>query len=222
MCNEFWILTVLIIGGVLGGAVNRVLGKPDDTPPPSWARSILVGFAASFLVPLFLNMISSDLIKRPNGAGFADLLVLLGFSLVAAISSTAFIRTLSDRVLQEAKLAQREAAEAKAGVTNVQKTMQPIVDKETESDSLADEAKPLMAESQPQTDDMMLLKALTGGRWALRSQSGLAKETGIDPVATSQHLETLLAQGMVGRTTTRNGPRWFITEAGRERVHGGT
>jgi len=66
------------------------------------------------------------------------LLVLLGFCLVAAISSTAFIRTLSDRILTEARQARRDAAEAKGDAAEVKEAVQPLMVKETEQDETAD------------------------------------------------------------------------------------
>src|SRR5262245_59250815 len=100
-----WIVAVILAAGVFGGFVNFYLSKPDDIPAPSKVRSVLVGTAASFLVPLFLNMISSNLVDLIKGGDNSKLLILLGFCLVAAISSTSFIRTISDRVLAEAKQA---------------------------------------------------------------------------------------------------------------------
>ncbi len=207
------IIATLVTAGIFGGVVNYLLAKPEDVPPRSLIRSIVVGLAASFLVPLFLNMISSNLLEQIKSGDTSRLLILSGFSLVAAISSTAFIRTLSDRVLREAKEAKKEAQEARIEVTKVHKELQPFVAKETETDEPGEARS-----AAPLTSEQRLLKALTGGRWVLRSQRGLAKETEIDPVEVAQLLEQLTSQGMVGRRTSANGPRWFITETGRARL----
>jgi hypothetical protein len=129
MVNHFLLVVGIMLGaGVLGGIVNFHLAKPDDVPPPNLARSIIVGTAASLLVPLFLNMISSDLLDKIKGGDEVKPFVLLGFCLVAAISSTAFIRTLSDRVLDEAKQATKAAKEAKADVRQVDRKIEIIED----------------------------------------------------------------------------------------------
>jgi YLATT-like protein len=52
-------------------------------------RSVLVGTAASLLVLLFLNMISSNPVDLIKCGDDSKLLILLGVCLVAAISSTA-------------------------------------------------------------------------------------------------------------------------------------
>jgi len=54
--------------------------SPDKS---SLLRSLVIGIGASFLVPLFLNMISSDLMRQMDqDAG--KLLVFVGFCLIAA------------------------------------------------------------------------------------------------------------------------------------------
>jgi hypothetical protein len=68
MINPMWkIVGVILGGGAFGGLVNFYLSRPDDVPPPAKARSIVVGIAASLLVPLFLNMISNNLIDLIKG-----------------------------------------------------------------------------------------------------------------------------------------------------------
>jgi hypothetical protein len=211
------VVGTILAAGVFGGFVNFYLSKPDDVPTPSKLRSVVVGTAASFLVPLFLNMISSNLIELIRAGDTSKLLVLLGFCLVAAISSTAFIRTLSDRVLSEARQAKKEVQEARAELTEVQSAIQPIVAKETESDRapVSDVVVPMAS-----TDEQRILKALSGGRWALRSQSGLAKETALDSALVARLLNELRTAGLVGARTRENGTRWFITDAGRDRLGG--
>src|SRR5437867_2893388 len=136
-----WILILIMVAaGLLGGAVNHFLSQETDPNQKYLGRSLWVGLAASFMVPLFLNMISSNLIDsiRGNATTPADkskLFVFAGFCLVAAISSRAFIRTLSDRVLREAKEAKEQAIQANANVAEVKLEIEPIVAKETETES---------------------------------------------------------------------------------------
>ena len=208
------IIGVMLGAGVFGGFVNFYLSKPDDIPVPSRIRSVLVGTAASFLVPLFLNMISSNLIDLIQGGDSSKLLILLGFCLVAAISSTAFIRTISDRVLNEAKQAKAVAQTASEQVAEVQADIKPIVAKETEQD----ESVTAALAAAPSTDEGKILKALAAGPWVLRSQGGLAKETSLDSGDVARLLFAMGQQGLVGKRSTKNGARWFITDEGRQEL----
>ena len=213
MIDPIWqIVGVILAAGVFGGLVNFQLSKPDDVPTPTKTRSIIVGTAASFLVPLFLNMISSNLIDLIKGGESSKLLILLGFCLVAAISSTAFIRTISDRVLTEAKQARVAAQTATAQVAQVHEEIQPIVAKETEQDDAATLAG---SGAAPTKNEDSILRALASGRWTLRSQSGLAKETHLDSGEVARVLHDLGQRGLVEKRPTKNGTRWFITEQGR-------
>jgi hypothetical protein len=207
-----FIAIVIVVAGIFGGLVNFYLAKPDDIPAPTKARSMVVGMAASLLVPLFLNMISSNLIDLIKSGDNSKLLVLLGFCLVAAISSTSFIRTISDRVLNEAKQANAAAQKATAQVSQVQPYIDLIVAKETESEENADPARVML---EPQTNEEKLLKTLAEGRWALRTQSGLANETKLDTGEVARLLHDLGQRGLVDKKLIRNGTRWFITDEGR-------
>jgi hypothetical protein len=108
-----WMLAaVMLVAGVLGGTVNHFVTHEADAPKLTLSRALLVGITASFMVPLFLNMISSDLLEQVRG-DTSKLLVFGGFCLIAAVSSRAFTRTVPDRILHELKQAKSEAAEAK-------------------------------------------------------------------------------------------------------------
>ena len=102
----YLIAGVIFVAGVIGGMVEffhfkdrTVTAKPRGK---TLAISILMGMVAAFLVPLFLAMISSNLIsdigKRAfNYKSFINLLILFGFCLLASMYSRSLIRVVSDR-----------------------------------------------------------------------------------------------------------------------------
>ncbi len=107
-----WIAGTMLLTGLLGGSWNYLRGRKEDAETASMWQSLAGGVIASLMVPLFLNMISSDLLDKIIGAAGnngdpSKLLVFAGFCLVAAVSSKAFISTLSDRILSEAKAARK-------------------------------------------------------------------------------------------------------------------
>ena len=106
------ILVGIMLGaGGLGGLVNYYLSRSEDSSKSSLKESLILGIAASFLVPLFLQMISSNLLRSGVTVPL-DRFVFAGFCLVAAISSKAFMRTISDRVLREVGEAKKDAKQA--------------------------------------------------------------------------------------------------------------
>jgi hypothetical protein len=112
-----WLLFIMLLAGVFGGIVNIALNsqRPDRR---AWIWSILAGVAAALLIPLFLRTVSSNLASNllSGNAGKDDWFVFAGFCLLAAISSKAFIQTLSDRILREVQETRREVQENKQEV----------------------------------------------------------------------------------------------------------
>lgn len=134
MHTDLWgIVAVMLVSGAVGGLVNWFLTESGaDTPPLAWWKHLIIGVAAAFIVPLFLNMISADLIHQIRGdtgvggsGGGGDetkLLVLAGFCLVAAISSRGFIQSITQRLLREVEAVRQQADAAGATAQAAQAT----------------------------------------------------------------------------------------------------
>jgi hypothetical protein len=227
MMNEMWsLVAVMLLAGCLGGVINYFFALKNDPENSHFVRSITVGVGSSFLVPLFLNMISSNLIDSIVGTNAAPkdlskILVFAGLCLVAAISSTAFIRTLSDRILSEAKAARKDAKQAKLvaeqakdDVGEVQATIDPIVEKGTEPEpSLGKGATSAEVNSLSEIEKT-ILEAFARSKYTHRTLRGLSLDTGIEMDKIEPLLSSLASTALVGRLETKNGPRWFITQTG--------
>lgn len=240
------IALVMLVTGAFGGLVNYFIADPEQEKPLQWWKHIVIGIVASFMVPLFLNMISGDLIDKIRGVDgklgdYSKLFVLAGFCLVAAVSSRAFIRTLTDKVLQEVRSAKKKAEDAsqKADQAVVQaetatkeasaatldanvarQAVAPFVEDDATEDAevsgqIAFRASAEM--SQLSDNERAVLKALKTGTFALRSMSGIAKDAGLEKSAASTAITTLLAKELIGETIgSKSGqPRWFLTKSGR-------
>ncbi|WP_293997324.1 YEATS-associated helix-containing protein [Sphaerotilus sp.] len=110
---------VMLAAGAVGGLVNGFLAEAPEAARLAWWQHVVIGVTAAFMVPLFLTMISADLIDKIRGtAGHggdpALLLNLAGFCLVASVSSRAFIGSLTDRLLREVRDARAQADAATA------------------------------------------------------------------------------------------------------------
>jgi hypothetical protein len=108
------ITAVMLLAGALGGLVNGFLSDAPGEARLAWWKHVVIGITAAFMVPLFLAMISADLIDKIRGtAGQAGnpalLLNLAGFCLVASVSSRAFIGSLTERVMREVRDARAQA-----------------------------------------------------------------------------------------------------------------
>jgi hypothetical protein len=222
------VIVVMVGAGFLGGLVNYFLNRRDDPEDSSLWKSATLGIAASLLVPLFLNMISSNLLESMRtGTPSPDLsrfLVFLGFCLVAAISSTSFIKTLSDRILREAKEAKKVARQADKKASEALSDIRPIVEKETEAEEVPSGAAAAVAQRTAVGEkERKLLQNLANGRWVLRTRTGLAKEIQVPKPEVDAMMDDLRKRKLVdcktilGRAGERK-KRWYITNEGRAAV----
>jgi hypothetical protein len=217
------LVSVIVAAGTLGGVLNYFLQRKDDPDDRSIAKSLVLGIGASFLVPLFLNMISSNLTEQIRGgtgtaADLPKILVFAGFCLVAAISSTAFIKTLSDRVLKEAQEAKKAARAAEQKATDAQSFLEPLLQKEIERDSVNTVSVSVPALDQ---DETKLLKELATGEWVLRTRTSLSRRTQLPKSQVDQMMDDLKKRGLVDSKTIlgtggEKKRRWYITNYGRE------
>ena len=213
----------MLVSGALGGLVNYFLSDTQDEKVLSWWQHIFVGVVAAFIVPLFLNMASGDLIDKIRGVDtkapdYSKLFVLAGFCLVAAASSRAFIRSLSERVLQEVRSAKRKAEEAKVEAAEAKAAVAPFVEEEVLEEAPVQTKRTEQArEIDVTSDERAVLSAMASGSYSMRSISGMAKDANLSKQAVNAALTTLIAKGYVGqgKSSTSDQPRWFISQEGR-------
>ena len=61
------VIPTMLAAGITGGLINSYLTDPAVETPLKWWQHIVVGVGAAFIVPVFLNMISSRLISEIKG-----------------------------------------------------------------------------------------------------------------------------------------------------------
>ena len=140
----------MLISGLIGGAVNYLIGLPssddaDDGAAPKvrrrarakdWFkdealyRSLVLGVAAALVVPVFLQLAAvgtdggglvsrfvTEYMKTDGALAVAaeSLFTIIGFCVLAAVSSRAFLQTMSQRLMERAEKKASEAVlEARA------------------------------------------------------------------------------------------------------------
>jgi len=225
------VLSIMLLMGILGGTMNFFLATSDTARDwRTWSKAVLLGIGAAILIPLFLNTISSDLLNDVLGAteAGASALVFAGFCLIAAITSRAFIQTLADRVLAEAREAKQTATEAKAEVEKVAETVSDVVTEPERTVTTDTTAAPGAMDSPPSPasgqirvladDEKSFLRAMDKSKYTLRSVGGIAQQTRQSPAAVEAMLQELEAKGLVSRVQGRKGERWTLTATGRDAV----
>lgn len=218
--NHFGLILILIIlSGTIGGTVSYLLELNKKEPffkNRDLFKSIFIGISASLLVPLFLNTISSNLIKESETDN-NKLFVFIGFCLVAAISSKRFIQSLSEKVLSELR-------EVKDEVKDVKKDVDVLAEKETENEEkseIKDEDEPShpMIFNPNDSDRIKVLKCLSDSRFSFRSIKGLSQQTNVDETLLNELINELIKDKFVDQSVREKGIRFYITKDGREFLH---
>jgi hypothetical protein len=211
----------MLASGVLGGLINRFLGDPE-LEKLQWWQHIIVGVGAAFIVPLFLNMISSSLINEIRGVDnkppdFSKLFVLAGFCLVAAVSSRAFIQSISEKILQEVNNAKKNADQAKADAAVAKAAVAPLIEDETPPVLQTESAAADKVQTPELSDaEHAVLHALIHTNFSIRTLSGIAKDAGLDRSTANSVIASLVSKGLAAQTEGSGGhPRWYPTSLAR-------
>ncbi|WP_420590639.1 YEATS-associated helix-containing protein [Bacterioplanoides sp.] len=215
MANHIFILaTVMLLAGIFGGLVNYYLYGEKDPDAASLPRFLVVGVGASFLVPVILDMVNSELVLESQGDP-SRLLIFTGFCLISALLSRFFIDNLSDRILNEAQVAKSRSEEVQQNLRTIQNELLPLIDTETEQDMA--NADPQVVEMNDELDvtSAQVLKILSSGRFIFRSLAGVCREANEEESTILKTLHVLTTRSLAGKVSGKNGVRWHITEKGR-------
>ncbi len=215
MANHIFILaTVMLLAGIFGGLVNYYLYGDKDPDAASLPRFLVVGVGASFLVPVILDMVNSEIVLESQGDP-SRLLIFTGFCLIAALVSRFFVDNLSDRILNEAQMAKARSEEVQQNLRIVQTELLPLIDTETEQDAASADSAVTSAIDELDVTSTKVLKILSSGRFIFRSLAGICREANEEESAVLKTLQVLVTRSLAGKVGGKNGVRWHITEKGR-------
>lgn len=215
MANHIFILaTVMLLAGIFGGLINYYIYGEKDPDAASLPKFLVVGVGASFLVPVILDMVNSELVLESQGDP-SRLLIFTGFCLVSALISRFFVDNLSDRILGEAKNAKSISQDVQHDLRVIQSEILPLVDTETEQDLNKEDSEIDNAVDELDVTSTKILKILSSGRFIFRSLAGICKEANEEESAALKTLHVLTTKSLAGKVSGKNGIRWYITEKGR-------
>jgi hypothetical protein len=239
------ITEVMLASGAVGGLVNGFLSDSTEGGRLAWWKHVVIGITAAFMVPLFLTMISADLIGKirgvPGQPGDPVLLLnLAGFCLVASVSSRAFIGSLTERLMREVRDAREQAEAATQAAEQARQRASDATEAALSAQADADTAQALarvqVTEESPAAPDLpagpasrsasvptpalaqeqQVLRALTEGKTVLRSVAGLAHDSRLATATVVTVLGHLQQKAWALPVDGHDGqPRWFATAAGK-------
>lgn len=116
ICELFEIVSAMVVAGLIGGLVNysQLDHSLDDSNKQflqgNLFRVMVLAVSASLLVPVFLQMISSNIITESTKTP-KDFLVFFGFCLAAAITSRAFVESITKKLLNQIEETKQQVQE---------------------------------------------------------------------------------------------------------------
>lgn len=95
------LLIIMIVTGVLGGIANYFMTERGNAfSARDLTKYSVLGVVAALTVPLFLNMISSDLLAVAKARPI-DLFVFAGFCLMFVLFSRRFVENIAAKLMQQ-------------------------------------------------------------------------------------------------------------------------
>lgn len=95
------LLIIMVVTGVLGGIANYFMTERGNAfSARDLTKYSVLGVVAALTVPLFLNMISSDLLAVAKARPI-DLFVFAGFCLMFVLFSRRFVENIAAKLMQQ-------------------------------------------------------------------------------------------------------------------------
>lgn len=211
------ILLIMITAGVLGGIANYFLSdRPLDAGRAEWGRYPVLGVVAALTVPLFLNMISSNLLEAARSQP-VDFFVFAGFCLIYVVASRRLFENVANRLLGQMDVIKREMVQIKrqqAETPAPAPREEPAVVGAPETITAA---KPEALKESLSYNDVEILRALSEDSFIYGNLAGLTDKTGLARDLVSSRLTVLKALSLIEtRINDKNVLHWFVSPKGRQ------
>lgn len=196
------IFAAMLLSGVFGGLANYFLSKNSEQSK-GVIEYLILGIVASFTVPLFLNMISSNLIEKTITDSIF-LFVFIGFCLIASVFSRKFLENIYNKLANEIQ-------KIKENVENIENAATEP-DKETDTDINIDMTQFGLTEIE-----LSIMKAMNIGKYIYRGITGLENDTKYPRDKLKNSLSILLHKDYIKQKfNTKGQKRWYLSERGKE------
>ncbi|MDM1407570.1 YEATS-associated helix-containing protein [Myroides sp. DF42-4-2] len=217
--EHYIIISAIILGiGSLAGITNFLNYYYKSEIKNRWeiVKYVLGGIGAAILVPLFLNMLSSDLIKESEKYNFLNYFIFAGFCFIAGYFSNRFINSIGDKILKDLENTKIQVQENEAKIDL-------MVASETESDEINENTNIDFTKFSNQslyTDDPIdiqinqIIKSFTNN-FKFRTVKGISKELNYPESVTINILKGLEKNGITKQFKNNEGKTlWSLTHMG--------
>ncbi|MFO8054630.1 MAG: YEATS-associated helix-containing protein [Bacteroidales bacterium] len=203
--NYYLLFFTILLFGLLGGVVNAL--RKDKASGEYW-KSLVKGVVAAFLVPVFLEIIKSDL-GRQLAEDLYDYLVFGGLCLVVAVFSDSFIDRLGERVMEKANRAEKRSAET-------DQKLNTFLEQLSEPDEGLDDPEQQISaiehlfSEKPREQIAEVVRSFQKKDYKFRTAEGIAKETQLSLQQVEHILEELAGKNIALKIPTNNRNLWSL------------
>ncbi|QEL63804.1 hypothetical protein OTERR_03280 [Oryzomicrobium terrae] len=197
------ILLIIVVTGILGGLANSFLADRAQGAAPERGKYALLGVVAALTVPLFLNMISSNLLESAR-AKTLDLFVFAGFSVLYVVATRRLVENVTQRLLTQLEQVRGDVGELRDRASRAAEAPAGAEAAESDAANLA-------------YQDVELLRAISEENFVYGNLAGLAEKTSLSRELVSTRLAALKAQGLIeARINDKSVLHWYISARGRQ------
>jgi hypothetical protein len=211
------ILLIMIAAGILGGVANYFLSeRRTESGRDDWGKYPILGVIAALTVPLFLNMISSNLLEAARTRPI-DFFVFAGFCLIYVVASRRVFEGAANKLRAQIDQVRRDVVQIK----QQRQEAPPPAPREEPSTPL--EAEPPVA-AKPETireslsyNDIEIVRALAEQSYVYGNLVGLTDKTGLARELVSNRLTVLKNLGIIEtRINEKNVLHWYVSPRGKQ------
>jgi hypothetical protein len=212
------VLLIMVAAGVLGGVANYFLSdRQDDTGRRDWGKFLILGVIAALTVPLFLNMISSNLLEAARTRP-VDFFVFAGFCLIYVVASRRVFENVANKLMGQMDQMRREMGQIKQ---QRQEAPVSVVHSREEPTVVVAEApvaiKPEVVRESLSYNDIEILRALAEDSYVYGNLVGLTDKTGLARDLVSTRLTVLKNLGIIEtRINDKNVLHWYVSPKGKQ------
>lgn len=210
------VLLIMIAAGVLGGVANYYLSdRQQDSSQRDWGKYTILGVIAALTVPLFLNMISSNLLEAARTRP-VDFFVFAGFCLIYVVASRRVFENAANKLLGQMDQMKREMVQIKQ--QRAEAASPALRDEPSVAvDTAVQTVKPEVIKESLSYNDIEILRALTEDSYVYGNLAGLTDKTGLARDLVSSRLTVLKSLGLIEtRINDKNVLHWFVSPKGKQ------
>ncbi len=208
------ILGIMVLAGILGGVANYFLSdRQGELSSRDGIKYSVLGIIAALTVPLFLNMISSNLLEAARTRP-VDFFVFAGFCLIYVVASRRVFENAANKLLSQLDQVKRDVNHLKQ---QKHEAPPPVVVREEAPAAVEPAAKAEPPKESLSYNDIEILRAIAEENYVYGNLVGLTDKTGLGRDLVSNRLTVLKNLGIIEtRINDKNVLHWYVSPRGKQ------